>query len=292
MSLNWYLDVDGESHSLHSRSGWSDITVKDIDLPADDLLTLGTVDGRCLLTAMREVSGALGAVHRLGNPDEGPQPPALPFHLSVGIREGAQYFLVNGKIDGIAISRAMEWTPSGEGPELHALTSTDQLEGLHSASGQLQLSLGAHEDWTATLALSAGTDRHRLRLLRAPREDSPFRLIEGQSLVRAMVPVSELVPLLADIPPEQDVTIAFVPGRVLIRSAAGMLGALSAETIGDPRQGTFHAGFVRAGLDAFHDEIKQVRLALFEEPDSPTLRVDDPDAHARFSVVASGWSYR
>lgn len=292
MSLNWYLDADGESHTLHSRNGWSDITVEDIDLPADDLLTLGTVDGGLLVTAMQEVGDALAAAARLDDPGGEPQPETLLFHLSVGVRDGTDYLLVNGKLHGIAISRAMPWTPSGEGPVLHALTDVGQLGGLRSATGQLQLSLGAGEDWTATLCLCAGTDRHRLRLRRAPIEDSPFRLIDGQSLVQALVPRHDLAPLIADVAPAEDVTIAFVPGRVLIRSAAGMLGALSAETLGSPLPGTFRAGFVRAGLDALPEDVEHVRIALFDEPEIPTLRVEEPDAHSRFSVVATGWSYR
>lgn len=292
MTLNWYVDADGESHRLHTADGWSDIAVKDLALPADDIVPFGTVDADRLCAALHEVENALHTAYHFGLPGEDPETPSLPLRLAAAARNGTQYLLASGKIHGIAISRSMEWSPSGDGPELNALSSTDQLEALTGAAGSMQLSLGADEEWTATLSLADSTDRHHLRLLREPIGPPPFRLIEGPSLVRCMLPTSELAALIAEVPPTEDVTVAFVPGRVLIRSATGMIGMLNVDTAGEPRQGTFPAGSVQAGLGALGDDIEQVRLSLFEEPDRPSLRVDSADFDSRFSVVASGWRYR
>lgn len=292
VSLNWYVDVDGESHRLRTAEGWSDIVVKDLALPADDIVPFGAVDAGHLRAALHEVGNALHTAHLLEHSGEDQEAPALPLHLVAAARNGTQHLLVSGKVHGIALSRSVAWSPIGDGPALNALSSTDQLEALSGAAGSMQLSLGADEEWTATLSLADSTARHRLRLLRDPIGSPPFRLIEGPNLVRCMLPTSELTALIAEVPPAEAVTIAFVPGRVLIRSATGMIGMLKVDTAGEPRQGTFPAGSVRAGLDALGDDIEQVRLALFDEPDRPSLRVDSADFDSRCSVLASGWSYR
>lgn len=286
MTLNWYLDSDGESHRLHSTMGWTSDVFRDVELPADDLITLGTIDAAALNLAVEEIIRALQAL-----PDVGEAGVEL-LHLASGDRDGTEYLTVCGKTAHAAASRALPWTPRRERPQFHGAATPESLEALHGAAGSTKLLLGADEDWTATLVLAGAADTHRAQLARDHLGDPPLRLIEGDSLISCTLERDPFTHLVTRIAADQNLTLALVPGRVIIRSADGPVGTLEAETTGAPQQATVPAGRLAAGLHALPVGVHQLYLSLFDDQENPTVRLDDPRIEARFSVLSSGWRYR
>lgn len=286
MTLNWYLDTDGESHRLHSAMGWTGAVVGDIPLPADNIITLGTIDATALILAVDEVTRALQALP--GSNEAG----AEVLHLVTADRDGTEYLIVCGKTEHAATSRALPWTPQRAQPQFHAAAIIEDLEAMQGAAGTVEVSLGADSDWDATFVLTGSSELRRVPLGRHHLGTPPFRLAGGEPFVTCTLERDQLAEIAARVPADQDLTIALVPGRVMVRSDDGLLGTIQTETTGTPLQSTFPAGRLAAGLHALPGFIRRPRLSFIDDAEHPALRLDDPDALSRFSLLSSGWRYR
>lgn len=286
MTLNWYLDTDGESHRLHSAMGWTGAVVGDIPLPADDIITLGTIDATALSLAVDEVTRALQVLP--GSDEAG----ADVLHLVTADRDGTEYLVVCGRTDHAATSRALPWTPQRAQPQFHAAATIEDLEAMQGATGTVEVSLGADEDWDATFVLAGASELRRVPLGRHHLGTPPFRLTEGEPFVTCTLERDQLAELTARVPADHDLTFALVPGRMMVRSGDGLIGTIQTETAGTPLQGTFPAGRLGAGLHALPGVLRRLRLSFIDDAEHPALRLDDPDAHSRFSLLSKGWRYR
>ena len=286
MTLNWYLDSDGESHRLHSAMGWTGVVVGDIALPADDVITLGTIDATALSLATDEVTRALQA---LPASDEAG---AEVLHVVTADRGGIEYLIVCGRTENAAVSRALPWTPQQTKPQFHASATLESAATLQGAAGTVEVSLGADEQWSAMLVLAGASERRRVTLGRHHLGMPPFRRIEGTSHISCTLERDQLAEMIARVPADQDLTLALVPDRLMIRSGSGLVGALETGTTGAPLQGTFPAGRLAAGLHALPGIVRQLRVSLFDDAEHPSVRLDDVDALSRFSLLSTGWRYR
>lgn len=303
MILNWYLDADGATHRLHTSAGWSETVLAETSLPADGIVPLGSLDAAALARALHEVEQTLNAAQRpdgtadaeepaTGTDEEPAAQQAATVRLSAGHRAGTQLLIVSGTHGGIACSRALDWTPVGEGFTFEAATDSQSIGQLAGAAGTVQLSIGADQDWCATLVLTGDRSRRGLRLSRDPLGTPPFFHLQGEATVHAQVDAEHLEQLVDQVDPDEEVTIAFVPGRILVRSSQGMLGAIPCETAGVPQPVACPASAVRSGLAALPEGTRAVYLELFDSAGQTALRIADHDAEARCAVLPSGWSYR
>lgn len=284
MTLNWYVDTDGSSHRLHTAAGWSDEVMASLAPPVEGIVPLGSMDSAALAAALDEVVQSLGAGR---GTDEDAR-----LHLTAGNANGTEYFIVSGRSEEAVATRMVPWVPDREGVAFHAVSGSHLTPDVHGLAGPVRLSIGADDQWSATLVLAGEHGRRTLRLLHDPLGSAPFLLVEGQTLVEGTVSQRELMGLLERAPATEDITLAFVPGRILVRSSQGVLGALTTETEGTPHQGVFGADSLRTGLEALGEGNGQVRLSLFDESDHPTLRVDGITGRSRFALLAPGWRYQ
>ncbi|MFC0675998.1 hypothetical protein [Brachybacterium hainanense] len=294
MICNWYVDESGADHRLRTAAGWGELVLgPQTPLPHDAVLDLGTVQVPHLRSAIRWLRDVVAG--------PGPEGATEPLHLvlshdvlSPGSSGGQDDVLVLSTMHGDGAAFAVLGAEPAAGISALPLTfRSDELADLEGLTGRGMLRLGADEDWTATLVVDGGADSpRRQRLARTAPPSLPVDALRGRAHAQTRLPRNQLAAGLDGLPGDADLTIAMVPGRVLVRTETGLLQAIEAETRGAAIQTTIRAGSLRRALGPMPSAGGNLELALIGTPEHADVRLLTPRSDAGAAVTARGWRYR
>ncbi|WP_347041022.1 hypothetical protein [Brachybacterium nesterenkovii] len=277
MSTGWYLQADGDSHRLYIDAEARDEMTGPGTDPATVSLTWGTVDGSALSTLVASCAHALA--------HDGPAEDVVAsLALAVGDEAGKVQFLarsarvaIGGELEDACSSRQQVGVP----------LSLDGARRLIGAPGPAEVLLGADEDWSMAIELRAGTRSWRTTVPRRRIEALALR-VNGDLAVSATTPAPELLGNLRRAGADADVTLAFAPGRLLVRGSQGLLGSIDTAVEGEPDAAEFEAAPLIAVIEALGPGREPIVVGLTEDK---KLRAYRPGDRLWAALLRKDWFF-
>lgn len=295
MSVGWYLDAQGRNHLLHLDERWTELALEPDQVPTDSAVPVGIVDGGVLADRLAQIVDSYLGEGWTARTAAGQEPEEQDPHRAA-LQDSLAMVLMLTRGEDPAVSRIACAASDAHGDAQRQLPCSALFDSslelpltpsvavdLAGLRGRCILSLGADEQWRTVLVARTDTALRRTVL---PRRSSPVILgrTRSEDPGSFTAPARQLLHLLDLAREEEEMTLAIVPGRLILRGPAGVIGTLEGEFAGTARTGTFDAAATLLGL-----------RALPESPDGLTLTIG-PDGACSLLVASpvgeQAWSTR
>lgn len=279
--IGWFRDIDGVTRRLRWQGQWTE-QYAGPEEPADLYVrTLAHVDGEAFAAAGRRVQHACH-----GDATDGEvlmQVRCLTDTIEIACR-GTEI---------LAVYRVAGSGRAGE-TDVEIPLRSDGFARLPALVGPMQMSLARTDHGASALVLDADPDAEESVWCSIPIQDvRPFYWtvrLDAEGGVHGAVDRWALHSLLGT--DASRITLAMVPGRLIVRTDGGVLGTLETQEAGSPGTTTVNGAALRRGLEALPDDVMTVSVGLTPEEQTTDVVITDPARMSWVKILPSGWSFQ